>query len=246
MANERIIKMGGRVWYCCLQAFLRFLFFFFFFFWPVHVRGIQKRRWIGSMRKIMHNLYSYIFEIFRDTIKFVRERSIFFFSIIWRRIHRRICYYSRWLTGRKIANMDKCIFVNVNGFLYVGFSIDLFSHFLSYHFYASPRFRSLFYCCLLLQFADSVYYSYWYEFVEKHSDITIFIRVKCYSISIKKKIYNIFRVLFSILQKITRNFNYRFIHLIKIYRSSLPHLLIFSFIYLLQLILFIKISNSNN
>lgn len=27
MANERIIKMGGRVWYCCLQAFLRFLFF---------------------------------------------------------------------------------------------------------------------------------------------------------------------------------------------------------------------------
>lgn len=192
MANERIIKMGGRVWYCCLQAFLRFLFFFFFFFWPVHVRGIQKRRWIGSMRKIMHNLYSYIFEIFRDTIKFVRERSIFLFSIIWRRIHPRICNYSWWLTGRKIANMDKCIFVNVNGFLYVGFSIDLFSHFLSYHFYASPRFRGLFYCCLLLQFADSVYYSYWYEFVEKHSDITIFIRVKCYSISIKKKIYIIF------------------------------------------------------
>lgn len=53
MANERIIKMGGRVWYCCLQAFLRFLFFFFFFFWLVHV-GIQKKRWIriGNMRKI--------------------------------------------------------------------------------------------------------------------------------------------------------------------------------------------------
>lgn len=33
------------------------------------------------MRKIMHNLYSYIFEIFRDTIKFVRERSIFFFQL---------------------------------------------------------------------------------------------------------------------------------------------------------------------
>lgn len=31
VANERIIKMGGRVWlYCCLEAFLRFLFFFFF------------------------------------------------------------------------------------------------------------------------------------------------------------------------------------------------------------------------
>lgn len=30
VADERIIKMGGRVWYCCLEAFLRFLFFFFF------------------------------------------------------------------------------------------------------------------------------------------------------------------------------------------------------------------------
>lgn len=57
------------------------------------------------------------------------------------------------------------------------------------HFYASPRFRGLFYYCLLLQFADLVYYSYRYEFVEKHSGITIFIRVKYYTISVIKNIF---------------------------------------------------------
>lgn len=60
--------------------------------------------------------------------------------------------------------MDKCIFVRKR-FLSVSFSIDLFFHFIVPF---SPRFRGLFYCCLLLQFADLVYYSYWYEFVEKH------------------------------------------------------------------------------
>lgn len=67
VANERIIKMGGRVWlYCCLEAFLRFLFFFFSFRLVHVVPGIRGRRdntnWKYEKMYIIESLlvYSYI------------------------------------------------------------------------------------------------------------------------------------------------------------------------------------------
>lgn len=148
-----------------------------------------------------------------------------FFAIICTN-HWRIYNYSKQfeIIKRKessIANMDKCIFVRKR-FLSVSFSIDLFFHFIVPF---SPRFRGLFYCCLLLQFADLVYYSYWYEFVEKHERYhNIYTSKINIDISNKKKKYIIF---FACYFSFFRKLHETSIILSFIYESII-HLLIFS------------------
>lgn len=64
MANGRIIKMGGRVWYCCLEAFLWFLFFFLSSDWFTLFVGFRRRddtNWKYEKNRIIESLLAFLY-----------------------------------------------------------------------------------------------------------------------------------------------------------------------------------------